>query len=149
MVTSPPVQNDADALVNPEVNDVVEVGNLRGVVRAVHPDGHLRIASKGDTDEGLWVLPATPAKVMWRPGQTDIRDTPALNPMFYSRDNITGFSRLRAVPNDGEDVPDMEVYSRQLHPLAWAAAMDLAEGDWRRIEVVDATHFTVHNKRVR
>jgi hypothetical protein len=40
-----------------------------------------------------------------------------------------------------------EVYSMQVHPRVWQTAVDLADGDWRRIEIVSETEVVVCNSR--
>ncbi len=48
-----------------------------------------------------------------------------------------------------DDGVDSDVHVVQVNPLVWRRAMELADGDARRIEIIDPTRVTVHNKRVR
>jgi hypothetical protein len=36
-----------------------------------------------------------------------------------------------------------------VHPMVWKHALAAADGDARRIEIIDETNVTVHNRRVR
>ncbi len=37
----------------------------------------------------------------------------------------------------------------RVHPMVWKHALAAAEGDARRIEIIDESTVTVHNRRVR
>jgi hypothetical protein len=42
--------------------------------------------------------------------------------------------------------PRMRTERRRVHPLAWAQALKLADGDHRRIEVLSELSVIVHNR---
>lgn len=48
------------------------------------------------------------------------------------------------------DVPDDGTLAvLRVHPGVWKHALAAADGDARRIEIVDESNVTVHNRRVR
>jgi len=102
---------------SPEVDDVVEVDGLRGVIRAVHPDGHLRVASKGNHDEGVWIKPTT-VKVVYREGATPL-DRQKSRPARRSR------PRQHSAP----------VQTLRVDRAVMATALRLARGDASRLQV--------------
>jgi hypothetical protein len=57
-------------------------------------------------------------------------------------DDLMARSRLRLVRDDG---PSLAVHSLKVHPLVWAEAMRLADGDGRRIRIDSENCVTVHN----
>jgi len=51
---------------------------------------------------------------------------------------------------DPVDVPDDgSVTVLRVHPMVWKHALAAADGDARRIEIIDESNVTVHNRRVR
>lgn len=50
-------------------------------------------------------------------------------------------------PVDGLD--DGSVTVLRVHPMVWKHALVAADGDARRIEIIDESNVTVHNRRVR
>lgn len=49
------------------------------------------------------------------------------------------------------DVPDDDdtLAVLRVHPLVWKHALAAADGDARRIEIIDESNVKVHNRRVR
>jgi hypothetical protein len=48
------------------------------------------------------------------------------------------------------DAPeDLSLTVLKVHPMVWRHALAAADGDARRIEIIDETNVTVHNRRVR
>jgi hypothetical protein len=48
------------------------------------------------------------------------------------------------------DVPDDgSLTVLRVHPMVWKRALAAADGDARRIEIIDETNVKVHNRRVR
>jgi len=56
-------------------------------------------------------------------------------------------SPFRARPADTVDHGSLTVL--RVHPMVWKRALAAADGDARRIEIVDEYNVTVHNRRVR
>jgi len=52
-------------------------------------------------------------------------------------------SRPMDVPDDGT------LAVLRVHPLVWKHALAAADGDARRIEIIDESNVKVHNRRVR
>lgn len=42
-----------------------------------------------------------------------------------------------------------EVTSQQVHPGIWSLALEAADGDWRRLEIITPTKIITHPYRVR
>lgn len=102
---------------SPEAGDVVEVDGMRGIIRAVHPDGHVKVATHGDHDEGVWILPTT-LRVVYREGSTPDE------------------SRRRVTHPARSDYRSGRVQTLvKAAPEVMACALRLAHGDARRLQV--------------
>jgi hypothetical protein len=49
----------------------------------------------------------------------------------------------------GEVAADGSLSVLKVNPMVWRHALAAADGDARRIEIIDETNVTVHNRRVR
>lgn len=109
--------------VMPEVNDVVSGSDgFRGIVRAVHPNGFVKVAAHGDHDEGVWVK-TDDMTVVYREGCTPLRDKPRTAAYRKPRPQVT-----RSV---------------KVHSDVMAAALRLAGGDASRLQIVSDTKVYV------
>lgn len=105
--------------VMPEVSDVVSGSDgFRGIVRAVHPSGHVKVAAHGDHDEGVWVR-TDEMTVVYREGATPLRDKPRTAAYRKPRPQTTR--------------------SIKVHEDVMRAALGLAGGDASRLQIVDET----------
>jgi hypothetical protein len=55
--------------------------------------------------------------------------------------------QLEAIPVD--EATDGALTILRVHPMVWKHALEAADGDARRIEIIDESNVTVHNRRVR
>jgi hypothetical protein len=76
---------------------------------------------------------------------TAVQHQAALHPAAVTEISRQPITRPRRTPTSVR--PAQRVTSRQIHPLAWAAALAGADGDAQRIEELEDGTLYVHNSR--